>query len=198
MSEHPIGNLMTETMAKIKEMVDVNTIIGSPITAADGTTVIENAAKEPHIVDLANFLNSMGADIKGAGTDTIKIRGVERLSGGSYCIIPDQIEAGTYMAAVAAAGGSDFASKHAQAGAPMAFGGGGGAGVTVSPVCFLIITKDGSASILGINAQADSTVDRLVEMIPGAINRVSSFVEGFSGKKKAPADESAPMEGGEE
>ena len=96
------------------------------------------------------------------------------------------------------AGGSDFASKHAQAGAPMAFGGGGGAGVTVSPVCFLIITKDGSASILGINAQADSTVDRLVEMIPGAINRVSSFVEGFSGKKKAPADESAPMEGGEE
>ena len=78
------------------------------------------------------------------------------------------------------------------------FGGGGGAGVTVSPVCFLIITKDGSASILGINAQADSTVDRLVEMIPGAINRVSSFVEGFSGKKKAPADESAPMEGGEE
>ncbi len=72
---------------------------------ADGTTVIENAAKEPHIVDLANFLNSMGADVKGAGTDTIKIRGVERLSGGSYTIIPDQIEAGTYMAAVAATGG---------------------------------------------------------------------------------------------
>ena len=72
---------------------------------ADGTTVIDNAAKEPHIVDLANVLNSMGADIKGAGTDSIKIRGVERLSGGSYCIIPDQIEAGTYMAAVAATGG---------------------------------------------------------------------------------------------
>ena len=72
---------------------------------ADGTTVIDNAAKEPHIVDLANFLNSMGADIKGAGTDSIKIRGVERLNGGSYCIIPDQIEAGTYMAAVAATGG---------------------------------------------------------------------------------------------
>ena len=107
MSEHPIGNLMTETMAKIKEMVDVNTIIGSPITAADGTTVIP----------------------------------VSRVSFGF------------------GAGGSDFASKH---------------------------------------AQADSTVDRLVEMIPGAINRVSSFVEGFSGKKKAPADESAPMEGGEE
>ena len=72
---------------------------------ADGTTTIENAAKEPHIVDLANFLNSMGAEIMGAGTDVIKIRGVERLSGGSYSIIPDQIEAGTYMTAVAAAGG---------------------------------------------------------------------------------------------
>jgi UDP-N-acetylglucosamine 1-carboxyvinyltransferase len=72
---------------------------------ADGLTVIENAAKEPHIVDLANFLNSMGADIMGAGTDVIKVRGVPRLRGGSYSIIPDQIEAGTYMAAVAAAGG---------------------------------------------------------------------------------------------
>jgi UDP-N-acetylglucosamine 1-carboxyvinyltransferase len=72
---------------------------------AKGDTVIENAAKEPHIVDLANFLNSMGANIRGAGTDTIKIRGVGRLTGGSYAIIPDQIEAGTYMAAVAATGG---------------------------------------------------------------------------------------------
>ena len=74
-------------------------------TLASGMTVIENAAKEPHIVDLANFLNSMGADIRGAGTDVIKIHGVARLRGGSYSIIPDQIEAGTYMAAVAAAGG---------------------------------------------------------------------------------------------
>ncbi len=72
---------------------------------ADGMTVIENAAREPHIVDLANFLNSMGANIMGAGTDVIKIRGVERLGGGCYSIIPDQIEAGTYMAAVAATGG---------------------------------------------------------------------------------------------
>ena len=72
---------------------------------AEGMTIIENVAKEPHIVDLANFLNSMGADIMGAGTDVIKIRGVEALKGGSYSIIPDQIEAGTYMAAVAAAGG---------------------------------------------------------------------------------------------
>lgn len=73
---------------------------------AEGQTVIENAAKEPHIVDLANFLNSMGADVKGAGTDIIKIRGVESLCGGTYSIIPDQIEAGTYLVAVAAAGGS--------------------------------------------------------------------------------------------
>ena len=72
---------------------------------AEGTTVIENAAKEPHIVDLANFLNSMGADIKGAGTDTIRIFGVDKLHGGTDTIIPDQIEAGTYMAAVAACGG---------------------------------------------------------------------------------------------
>ena len=73
---------------------------------AEGTTTIENCAKEPHIVDLANFLNSMGARISGAGTDVIKVRGVKTLKGGSYSIIPDQIEAGTYMAAVSAAGGS--------------------------------------------------------------------------------------------
>ena len=72
---------------------------------AEGTTTIENAAREPHIVDLANFLNSMGADVRGAGTDSIRIRGVEHLTGGTYAIIPDQIEAGTYMTAVAAAGG---------------------------------------------------------------------------------------------
>ena len=71
-----------------------------------GQTVIENAAKEPHIVDLANFLNTMGAHISGAGTDTVKIRGVEKLRGGIYAIIPDQIEAGTYLAAVAAVGGN--------------------------------------------------------------------------------------------
>lgn len=70
-----------------------------------GQTVIENAAKEPHIVDLANFLNTMGARITGAGTDTVKIKGVERLQGGTYTIIPDQIEAGTYLAAVTAVGG---------------------------------------------------------------------------------------------
>lgn len=72
---------------------------------AKGRTVIENAAKEPHIVDVANFLNSMGADIKGAGTSLIKIDGVPKLHGGFYSIIPDQIEAGTYIAAVAGTGG---------------------------------------------------------------------------------------------
>ena len=70
-----------------------------------GMTIIENCAKEPHIVDLANFLNAMGAQVSGAGTDVIKVRGVRALHGGSYSIIPDQIEAGTYMAACAAAGG---------------------------------------------------------------------------------------------
>lgn len=72
---------------------------------AEGQTVIENAAKEPHIVDLANFLNSMGADIRGAGTDVIKVRGVGHLHGITYSIIPDQIEAGTYMCAAAATRG---------------------------------------------------------------------------------------------
>ena len=72
---------------------------------AQGRTIIENAAREPHIVDLANFLNSMGADVRGAGTDTIKVNGVDKLHGGSYAIIPDQIEAGTYMVAAAATGG---------------------------------------------------------------------------------------------
>ena len=69
---------------------------------AKGLTVIENAAREPHVVDLANFLNSMGADIRGAGTDVIKIHGVDYLRGTTYSIIPDQIEAGTYMVAAAA------------------------------------------------------------------------------------------------
>lgn len=70
-------------------------------TLASGKTIIENAAKEPHVVDVANFLNSMGANIKGAGTDVIRIRGVESLHGTTYSIIPDQIEAGTFMFAAA-------------------------------------------------------------------------------------------------
>ena len=88
---------------KVSVGATMNIIIAA--TLARGRTVIENAAREPHIVDLANFLNSMGADIRGAGTDSIRIQGVERLHGGTYSVIPDQIEAGTYMTACAAAGG---------------------------------------------------------------------------------------------
>ena len=89
------------------DKVSVGATINIMLAAAmgDGMSVIENAAKEPHVVDVANFLNSMGANIMGAGTDVIKVRGVSRLRGGCYSIIPDQIEAGTYMAAVAACGG---------------------------------------------------------------------------------------------
>lgn len=89
------------------DVVSVGATVNIMLAAvkAKGMTVIENAAKEPHIVDLANFLNSMGADIRGAGTDVIKIYGVSQLSGTTYSIIPDQIEAGTYMVAAAATGG---------------------------------------------------------------------------------------------
>ncbi len=90
------------------DVVSVGATVNIMLAAvkAEGLTVIENAAKEPHIVDLANFLNSMGADIRGAGTDVIKIYGVKELKGTTYTIIPDQIEAGTYMAAAAATGGN--------------------------------------------------------------------------------------------
>ncbi|MBR6259347.1 MAG: UDP-N-acetylglucosamine 1-carboxyvinyltransferase [Oscillospiraceae bacterium] len=89
------------------DVVSVGATINLMLAAAlaKGRTIIENAAREPHIVDLANFLNSMGADIRGAGTNVIKISGVSSLAGGTYSIIPDQIEAGTYLAAVAGAGG---------------------------------------------------------------------------------------------
>jgi UDP-N-acetylglucosamine 1-carboxyvinyltransferase len=89
------------------DVVSVGATINVMLAAvlARGLTIIENAAKEPHIVDLANFLNSMGADVRGAGTDVIKIRGVEKMHGCTYSIIPDQIEAGTYMVAAAACGG---------------------------------------------------------------------------------------------
>ncbi len=100
------------------DVVSVGATINIMLAAVKvkGTTVIENAAREPHIVDLANFLNSMGADVRGAGTNVIKIYGVEKLRGTTYSIIPDQIEAGTYMAAAAAAGGdvliSNVTPKH--------------------------------------------------------------------------------------
>lgn len=89
------------------DMVSVGATINIMMAAvlAEGKTIIENAAKEPHVVDFANFLNSMGADIRGAGTDVIRIRGVEKLHGTEYTIIPDQIEAGTFMIAAAATRG---------------------------------------------------------------------------------------------
>ncbi len=89
------------------DVVSVGATMNTMLTAvkARGVTVIENAAREPHVVDLANFLNTMGADVRGAGTDTIKIHGVQQLRGAAYGIIPDQIEAGTYMLAAAATRG---------------------------------------------------------------------------------------------
>ena len=104
-AESPEGRLRGARiyLDKVSVGATINVMIAA--ATAKGMTVIENVAREPHIVDLANFLNSMGADIRGAGTDVIKVRGVEKLHGGSYSLIPDQIEAGTFMTAVAAAGG---------------------------------------------------------------------------------------------
>ena len=100
-SEHLAGASIY--MDQVSVGATINVMLAAAM--ADGQTVIENAAKEPHIVDVANFLNSMGANIKGAGTDVIKIKGVEKLHGGTYTVIPDQIEAGTFMIAAAATGG---------------------------------------------------------------------------------------------
>lgn len=109
--EHGIIKLAAEKLVGSRiylDVVSVGATINLILAAvkADGITIIENAAKEPHVVDVANFLNAMGANIKGAGTDLIKIKGVENLGGGaSYSIIPDMIEAGTYMIAAAATNG---------------------------------------------------------------------------------------------
>ena len=102
-----MGAMVEQSGGYVLDIVSVGATMNILLAAtlASGMTIIENCAKEPHIVDLANFLNAMGARISGAGTDVIKVRGVKSLHGGSYSIIPDQIEAGTYMAAVAAAGG---------------------------------------------------------------------------------------------
>ena len=103
------------------DIVSVGATINIMLAAslAEGKTVLENPAKEPHIVDVANFLNSMGADIKGAGTDIIRINGVKRLHGTDYSIIPDQIEAGTFMCAAAATRGDvmvrNIIPKHMEA-----------------------------------------------------------------------------------
>lgn len=108
--EHGIVDIKADKLVGTQiyfDRVTVGATINAILAAskAEGLTILENAAKEPHIVDLANFLNSMGADIMGAGTDVIKIRGVNKLHGTEYTIIPDQIEAGTYMIAAAATKG---------------------------------------------------------------------------------------------
>ena len=104
-------------MDKVSVGATINIMMAAAM--ADGKTVIENAAKEPHVVDVANFLNSMGANIRGVGTDVIRIVGVEKLHATEYSVIPDQIEAGTFMFAVAAAGGNvlvkDVIPKHLEA-----------------------------------------------------------------------------------
>ena len=101
-SEHLVGGHV------FFDTVSVGATMNAMLAAvlAEGTTILENVAREPHIVDLANFLNMMGADVHGAGTDVIKIHGVKEMHGCNYSIIPDQIEAGTYMAAAAACGGN--------------------------------------------------------------------------------------------
>ena len=104
-------------MDKVSVGATINIMMAAAM--ADGKTVIENAAKEPHVVDVANFLNSMGANIRGAGTDVIRIVGVEKLHATEYSVSPDQIEAGTFMFAVAATGGNvlvkDVIPKHLEA-----------------------------------------------------------------------------------
>ncbi|WP_338058510.1 UDP-N-acetylglucosamine 1-carboxyvinyltransferase [Caloranaerobacter azorensis] len=108
--EHGVIRCRAEKLVGAKiylDVVSVGATINIMLAAvlAEGTTIIENAAKEPHVVDVANFLNMMGADVRGAGTDIIKIKGVDKLHGCTYSVIPDQIEAGTYMIAAAATGG---------------------------------------------------------------------------------------------
>jgi sporulation protein YtfJ len=127
MDRHPIGELMETTMAKIREMVDVNTIIGQPITTMDGITIIP----------------------------------VSKLSFGF------------------ASGGSDFQTKNQQPTQNNAFGGGSGAGVNINPVAFLVV-KDSSVKILNIDPPAGSTMDRIVDMVPDVLEKVS----GVLGKNK--------------
>lgn len=122
--QHGLVKVQAERLSGSHIYMDVSTV-GATINImlaavlAEGQTILENAAKEPHVVDTANFLNSMGAEIKGAGTDVIRIRGVKRLHGTTYSIIPDQIEAGTFMLAAAATRGDvvikNIIPKHLEA-----------------------------------------------------------------------------------
>ncbi|MCC5909419.1 MAG: UDP-N-acetylglucosamine 1-carboxyvinyltransferase [Clostridiaceae bacterium] len=122
--EHGIISVEAERLIGAEIYMDVVSV-GATInvmmaaTMAEGVTIIENAAKEPHVVDVANFLNCMGSKIRGAGTDTIKIQGVDKMKGCQHAVIPDQIEAGTYMIAAAATGGdvivNNVIPKHLEA-----------------------------------------------------------------------------------
>ena len=108
--EHGAANVQADRLIGTSIYFDVVSVgatinVMTAATLAEGTTILENCAKEPHVVDVANFLNSMGANIKGAGTDVIRITGVKELTGCTYSVIPDQIEAGTFMIAAAACGG---------------------------------------------------------------------------------------------
>lgn len=149
MAEHGIQNLMAETMEKIRSMVDVNTIVGDPITTPDGTTLIP--------VSKVTF---------GFG-----------------------------------AGGSDFKSRNAKDDAPLCFGGGGGAGVSITPIGFLVV-RDGNAHMLPVNMPADTSVDRLIEMIPSAFSNVQGFINKRRGGSEEAAEnvaeQAAPEEPGEE
>ena len=135
MSEHhPISDLMTETMSKIKEMVDVNTIIGSPIVAADGTTVIP----------------------------------VSKVSFGF------------------GAGGSEFASKHAASGSPLAFGGGSGAGVSVTPVAFLVVSNGNVRTVQLV--EKVSAVDNVIASLPELVDKGAALIKKEKPGADAPAE----------
>lgn len=128
---HPISELMATTLQKIREMVDVNTIVGNPISTGDDTTIIP----------------------------------VSKLSFGF------------------ASGGSDFVSKNQKPETDNTFGGGSGAAVKISPVAFLIV-KDDSVKILPVSPPADNTVDRIVEMVPDVVDKVTGFIEKQKSKDK--------------
>ncbi len=171
----PVGNT-TIYFDKVSVGATANTILASVL--AEGTTVIDNAAREPHIVDLAVFLNACGANIIGAGTSVIKIKGVEKLHGCRYSIIPDMIEAGTFMAAVAATGGRvtvrNVIPKHMEAiSAKLEEA---GASVTVGDDC---ITVESNGKLRGISIVTQPYPGFATDMQP-QFAAMLCFAEGTS------------------
>ena len=161
---------------KVSVGATANTILASVL--ADGVTVIENAAREPHIVDLAVFLNACGANITGAGTSVIKVKGVKKLHGCRYSIIPDMIEAGTYMAAVAATGGKvtvrNVIPKHLEAVSAKLEE----AGATVTVGCDSI-TVESNAKLKGISIVTQPYPGFATDMQP-QFAAMLCFAEGTS------------------